>query len=232
MSIPKSTVTSKEVVGDVVESEVQESNPPVQLYSVDTDDVMKRSFGAFMFVNVLTFLRAALVIPVIILLHSVYTVDHLTAFVVAIIAGNLDWMDGYFARKLKVASRFGQFADPMADKIYFLAALIALYEHVKIPLIVLIVAIEGFLIVHRIWVLARKRTADVSANNFGKYKAILQNVVICALILGEVLSAYDGAMSRLIIDWLGLFLLYISLGYSFLSVAGHIRKHGMIRMRW
>ncbi|MAG11468.1 MAG: hypothetical protein CMI52_01525 [Parcubacteria group bacterium] len=228
MSIQNSTVVSE----DVAEGVVHEPDSPVQLYSVDTDDVMKRSIGAFIFVNILTFMRAALVIPVIILLHSAYTVDHLTAFVIAIIAGNLDWMDGFFARKLKVASRFGQFADPMADKIYFLAALIALYEHVKIPLIVLIVAIEGFLIVHRIWVLARKRTADVSANNFGKYKAILQNVVICALILGEVLSAHDGAMSRLIIDWLGLFLLYISLGYSFLSAAGHIRKHGMIRMRW
>ena len=225
MSVPEHTVVKPEDVG-------LEPDPPVKLHSVDTEDVMKRSLGAFIFVNVLTFLRATLVIPVIILLHSVYAIDHLTAFVIAIIAGNLDWMDGFFARRLQVASRFGQFADPMADKIYFLAALIALYEHVKIPLIVLIVAIEGFLIVHRIWVLARKRTADVSANNFGKYKAILQNVVICALILGEVLSSYNGTLSQVIIDWLGLFLLYISLGYSFLSVAGHVRKHGMIRMRW
>ncbi len=224
MSVSKELVAQSEVVEavDLAASVVDELAFRV---------VFARAPWQFVFVNVLTFFRFALVIPIWFLLHSGLHIDILFAFIFAVVAGNLDWMDGFFARRFGVTSRFGQFFDPVADKIFFLAALIALYEQVKVQLIVVIVMVEMFLVVHRTWVLLRKHTADVSANTWGKVKAILQNVVICALILGMFLQPYYGSVATFIIDWLGHLMLYVSLALSGSSVAGHIRKHGMMRMR-
>ena len=168
--------------------------PPTEVDELAWRTVFRRSPGAFIFVNVITLLRFALVIPIWMLLHSGLHIDIMFAFIFAVVAGNCDWMDGYFARRFNVSSRFGQFFDPVSDKIFFLAALIALYEQVKVQLIIVIVAVELFLVVHRTWVLLRKHTADVSANMWGKVKAILQNVVICALILGMFLQPYYGSV--------------------------------------
>jgi len=48
------------------------------------------------------------------------------ATVVLMVSGFTDWLDGYLARRLHQTSRLGQFLDPMADRLYILAALIAL----------------------------------------------------------------------------------------------------------
>lgn len=37
-----------------------------------------------------------------------------------------DWLDGYLARRYKVVSPFGEFLDPIADKIFIAAVLLAL----------------------------------------------------------------------------------------------------------
>ena len=131
---------------------------------------------AILFVNGLSIARAFLVIP---LMFYLNTQRPFAAFMCALVAANLDWMDGFFARRWNAVTRFGVFADPIADKIFFLTALVSLYEYVPVILIVVILALELFLVVHRVWVLVRQHTADVSSNQFGKVKAILQNVVIC-----------------------------------------------------
>ncbi len=48
------------------------------------------------------------------------------AAVVLILSSFTDWLDGYLARRLHQTSRLGQFLDPMADRLYILAALVAL----------------------------------------------------------------------------------------------------------
>ncbi len=40
-----------------------------------------------------------------------------------ILAAVTDLLDGYLARKLRVTSRFGSYADPMLDKVYYLVTL-------------------------------------------------------------------------------------------------------------
>ena len=68
--------------------------------------------------NALTLLRIAL-IPIFILVlslgHSVGM--HVFAAIIFAVASITDYLDGYLARKWKVVTNFGKFADPMADKI-------------------------------------------------------------------------------------------------------------------
>lgn len=199
-----------------------ETKPYIQQYSYFS--------WQFISVQLMTLARCILVIPIIFLLYSGYPIDSLFAFILAIIAGNLDWMDGFFARRWKVTSAFGKFFDPMADKIFFLTALIALHKFLKIQLILIIVAIEFLLIMHRVFVMLKVKTADVSANKAGKFKSIFQNIVICALILGQYLEQFGGSWTAYTVDWLGHTLLYISLGLSFVSLGVHLHRHGIIRL--
>ena len=43
-----------------------------------------------------------------------------------IFAAVTDWLDGYLARRMKQESAFGQFLDPVADKLIVAAALLVL----------------------------------------------------------------------------------------------------------
>jgi len=56
-----------------------------------------------------------------------FLVAHATvaAVVVLAVGGGSDWVDGYLARRLRQVSRLGELMDPLADRLYILATLIA-----------------------------------------------------------------------------------------------------------
>lgn len=49
----------------------------------------------------------------------------LAALVVLVIGGSTDWLDGWLARRLGQVSRIGELLDPVADRLYILATLLA-----------------------------------------------------------------------------------------------------------
>jgi cardiolipin synthase (CMP-forming) len=75
---------------------------------------------------------------------------HADVWAVAVLAlgGSSDWVDGYLARRLGQVSRLGELLDPMADRLYILATLLALTvrEVVPVQLTVAILAREAVLL--------------------------------------------------------------------------------------
>jgi len=61
---------------------------------------------------------------------------HADGWAVAVLAigGTTDWVDGYLARRLGQVSRLGELLDPMADRLYILATLLALTIREVVPL--------------------------------------------------------------------------------------------------
>lgn len=55
------------------------------------------------------------------------------AVVVLAIGGTSDWIDGYVARRLRQVSRLGELLDPLADRLYILATLIAFTVREVVP---------------------------------------------------------------------------------------------------
>lgn len=53
---------------------------------------------------------------------------------VLIVSSFTDWLDGYLARKLNQFSRLGELLDPLADRLYVVAALAALYIRDLLPI--------------------------------------------------------------------------------------------------
>ena len=52
---------------------------------------------------------------------------------ILIVSAFTDWLDGYLARRLGQYSRLGELLDPMADRLYVIAALAALYLRNILP---------------------------------------------------------------------------------------------------
>jgi cardiolipin synthase len=80
------------------------------------------------------------------------------AVVVLVVSGITDWLDGRLARQLGQVSRLGQQLDPVADRLYTLAALIALGFRDIVPWWFVVV-----LLARDVWmflVIARLRRAD------------------------------------------------------------------------
>ena len=93
--------------------------------------------------NLLSLLRLALV-PVFLVL--ILSGRNLEAIIVLAVASITDYLDGYFARKLKQETRLGQLLDPAADRLYIFATLIGLAIVGYIPLWLTIVVIARDLI--------------------------------------------------------------------------------------
>ncbi len=88
--------------------------------------------------NLLSLLRLALV-PVFLVL--ILNGSNFAAIIVLAVASITDYLDGYFARKLKQETRLGQLLDPAADRLYIFSTLIGLAVVGYIPLWLTIVVI-------------------------------------------------------------------------------------------
>ena len=88
------------------------------------------SGGVFNVPNFLSFLRIALV-PVFLwfLLEEMFV----SAITVLAIAGLTDFLDGYVARKLNQTTKLGKLLDPVADRLYIFATLLALSATGYVP---------------------------------------------------------------------------------------------------
>ena len=155
--------------------------------------------------NALT-LGRILIIPVFIVLLTVWqsSLSHVLAAIIFALASITDYLDGYLARKWKVVSNFGKFADPMADKILVMTAFIMLVELKMAPAWVVAIIICRELAVTGLRLLLVENGGTVLAAAMpGKIKTLSQMFAIIFLLLHWNLS--------------GQVLLYIALFFTLYS---------------
>lgn len=101
------------------------------------------------------------------------------------VASLTDWADGYLARRRKEVTDFGQWIDPLADKLLVTAALISLVQLGLAPawMVAVILGREFAITVLRSYVHAKGLT--LPASPLGKIKLVAQVVAILALILSQ-----------------------------------------------
>ncbi len=136
--------------------------------------------------NAVTFLRAALVPPILILLA---VADELTAarwwaFGVFVFAALTDTFDGWVARRLKGVTAFGAFADPVADKLLIVGTLaaLALFGEAAWWVFAVIAGREALVTLLRV-LIVRRSGVIVPATVWGKLKTVVQIVAVAAIIL-------------------------------------------------
>jgi CDP-diacylglycerol--glycerol-3-phosphate 3-phosphatidyltransferase len=133
--------------------------------------------------NQLTILRIVLT-PVFLFLFIRESVDQqLAGTIVFFVASATDWYDGYIARKFNVITRWGQFMDPLADKILISSAFIVLaYIKILFWWMVWIIVIRDFLITF-LRIFALKVGKSVVTSTFAKWKTFSQMTVLIIILL-------------------------------------------------
>ena len=81
--------------------------------------------------NLISFVRLVGV-PIFLYLFLVVRAD-VAAIVVLAVGGTSDWVDGWIARRLGQVSRLGELLDPLADRLYILATLLAFTARQVVP---------------------------------------------------------------------------------------------------
>ena len=108
------------------------------------------------------------------------------AFVLFIVAGLTDWLDGYIARKRGIVSNFGILMDALTDKILMLGLMIGLVDigRVHIFLVLLILGREFTITGMRL--VAATKGVVVAAESSGKQKTMTQILAVGAFLLESV----------------------------------------------
>ncbi len=181
--------------------------------------------------NLLTSLRI-LLIPVLVLCFYLFPLDvrYLASALIFSIASLTDWADGYLARRMGQMTPFGEFLDPVADKLLVAVALILLVEaHASALLAIPALVIVGREIVVsalREWMSKYSDQRGVRVSFVAKVKTGFQMTAIIVLLAqGPDLTA------PLVI--LGYLLLYVAAGltlwsmYQYLLIAWPDLSSGM-----
>lgn len=132
-----------------------------------------------------------------------------------IIGGLSDWLDGKLARLWKANSRFGQFIDPLADKVFVLGTFLAL--PLLIPQIawwvVILIALRDLgLTVLRTW--AEKNNRPIPTLYSAKVKTTIQFIFLAWILLlriGETWPPFHVEATWLLHGWVTFILLMITL---------------------
>lgn len=136
---------------------------------------------------------------------------HVIATVIFIVASLTDWLDGHLARKWNLVTNFGKFADPMADKILVMTALILLVGNGQAPAWVVAIIVARELAVTGLRLLLVEEGGTVLAAAWpGKIKTATQMIAITLLL------AHDFPFHQLSFS-LGTVFLYISLVFTVYS---------------
>jgi CDP-diacylglycerol--glycerol-3-phosphate 3-phosphatidyltransferase len=134
----------------------------------------------------LTALRIAL-IPLLALIYQLKIPNyHEIATLIFFIASVTDFLDGYLARKYNVVSQFGQFFDPVADKLLVIVSLLILsvsYQSVWITIAsVIIISREVLMSSFREWIAKSKTQSTIDVSIIGKWKTTFQMFAIGGLL--------------------------------------------------
>ena len=190
------------------------SDPSVSADGSDDPVVADGEPHWFNVANLLTFLRALLV-PVILWLLVVGDdagPERWWAFAVFVFAAATDSVDGWVARRVNGVTRWGQLADPIADKLLVIGSIASLALVGELPwwAVNVIVAREVAVTLLRAR-LVRRQGLVMPASPWGKVKTTSQIVAVSAYLLPWV----SGMVPRRLLDLAVLLTVWSGIEYGF-----------------
>ncbi|CAH0418761.1 CDP-diacylglycerol--glycerol-3-phosphate 3-phosphatidyltransferase [Periweissella ghanensis] len=143
------------------------------------------------------------------------SINQVVAGVVFIIASLTDLLDGKIARARKLVTNFGKFADPLADKLLVMTALIFLVQFGKASAWVISIIVIRELAVTGLRLLIVENNGQVMAAAYpGKIKTTTQMVAIILFYFNNAFFNPLGVPMAEIMLWIALFFtVYSGLDY-------------------
>ena len=176
--------------------------------------------------NLLTLFRMALIPVVVVLYFMPIAGVYVTA--VFLLAGLTDWLDGYLARRLEQTSQFGEFLDPVADKLVVATVLVLLVsdgdvlarvvsQKLFIVAVVVIIGREIAVSALREWVAQSGARAGMAVSTLGKVKTTVQIIAIALLLCSQDLVGFPTLL-------VGELMLYVASALTIWSMVGYLKS--------
>ena len=181
--------------------------------------------------NKLTVLRIVLVPFMVAALLIDFPLNNLAALALFGAASLTDLFDGKIARKRGLVTDFGKFADPLADKILVISALLCFVQLGLCDCIAVIIVLLREFSVTSIRLIAASKGKVIAANIWGKVKTVTQMVaIICIMVMQTVLDL--GCLGVPlpfclcgIFRWTGEILIWISTFFAVLSGVIYLKQN-------
>lgn len=175
--------------------------------------------------NKLTVGRIILVPFFVVALLANFPLNNAVALIIFIAASLTDMFDGKIARKNGLVTDFGKFADPLADKILVLAALLCFVQLGICDCVAVIIVLFREFSVTSIRLIAASKGKVVAANMWGKAKTVSQMIAIIAVIAMQIvlelpevgLNFINTATFETIFFVVGEILIWISVVFTIIS---------------
>jgi len=167
--------------------------------------------------NLITSFRFILVFPI---SFSIFQGNDFIALVLFALAGISDGLDGYIARKYNWTSKFGEFADPLADKCLIVTTLLALAFADRLPIwfVSILLARDGIVVIGVLLYSLLFESYNLLPNRWGKHYT------------GWTISLFVIILLRGIVPGIPLILEQIAmmgvLVYIFLSLVNYLQIQG------
>ena len=155
--------------------------------------------------NKLTFLRILMIPAFLIVLYAGFPGSRYVALGIFIAASLTDMLDGYIARHYNQVTDFGKFADPLADKVLVLTAMLWYVQAGALPAWVVAVVLLREFAVSGLRMIASERGRVIAAAWSGKIKTASTMVCLCLMFLPvpPAVNAVCGAVILVTTVWSG-----------------------------
>lgn len=145
--------------------------------------------------NLITLSRIPLTFLIVLLIYCPKPGAATAAFVLFVVCGLTDWLDGWLARRRKQVSSFGIFMDALTDKIAVLGILIGLTnaklilpESDLIPVMILLLILTREFMITGMRLVAALQGVVVAAERGGKQKTVSQIIALGAFLFIPMLE--------------------------------------------
>ncbi len=193
--------------------------------------------------NALTILRILLVPVFAVAFVMPGDVARIVAFMVFVIAGVSDWLDGFAARKLNAGSDFGRMLDPIADKVLVAVALMMLVAeggisqfnltsglHSLLRLVPALIILSREILVSGLREFLAGTRVSVPVTAIAKFKTAVQMIAIGAMILTPLADVFVPGVPSLTYAALAYILLWIAAALTVYTGVVYFRN-GMAHLR-
>lgn len=185
--------------------------------------------------NLLTLSRIPLMFIIVGLLYMSWTGAATLAFLLFVVAGVTDWLDGMVARRQGLVSTFGILMDALADKVLMLGLMIALVDLDKISIFLVLLILGREFMITGLRLVAATKGVVLSAERSGKLKTLTQIISIGAFLLADMVRTdlqgwlgMDMTVFAQWADWAGMGLFILATVFTVTSGYNYFRKYGTL----
>ena len=158
--------------------------------------------------NLVTVLRFLLIMPI---GWCIWTGEYGVSLLLLVVAGLSDALDGYLARRFNWTSRFGELADPIADKLLAVVVVVMMLITELLPLWVVVIVVGRELVIVSGALAFRSvvHKLDIEPLTISRINTIVQVTVLAFVLAAETELPGIAEMAEQFVRSIGLYLMVI-----------------------